>query len=170
MDKPDETGFVCNGILSKNDRYDVRDDRVMRFIVDGRLRTRNELMFAENDNGVYTAHARNGAPYSISDMVVPIESVSTKETYSFREVSRVLDDKISDYLSLYLPEPYIDETTLISHRHILLSPLLSRLLDDILNGVLILPDITIPYSDTDVKEWLVDYEYLFRNRPYQKRG
>lgn len=43
LPKADDYGFVSYGQLSKNNRFDIRDDKVMRIVIDGKLKLRDEL-------------------------------------------------------------------------------------------------------------------------------
>lgn len=160
-----EYGFVEHKLLSRNRRFDIRDDKVMRFIADGRLWSKEELDFSELDSGVRIENVRNGAPYVIEDIVVPIGGVSGKETYQFRADSRELDKRISDYLTLYYPEPVIEDVSLIPYRHRLYSPFISRILHDLVDGSLAPTEILGQYGDSKILTILESYEYLLEFDP-----
>tara|TARA_B100000929_G_scaffold100901_2_gene79668 strand:- start:8055 stop:10625 length:2571 start_codon:yes stop_codon:yes gene_type:complete len=162
---PAEYGFVKRGLLSVNQRYDVREGKVLRMVADGRLWTRDELKFAESDWGVRMDKVRNGAPYLIQDLLVPMKGLADTDAYTFREASLDVDRRIGDYLSLYRPEPEVDEVDLIPRRYRVLSPFVSRVHHDLQSGYLYPTDITGQYSDEKIKEWLKDYEWLLEYDP-----
>lgn len=159
---PADYGFVQHGLLSVNGRYDVREGKVMRFVADGRLHDRRELKFAENDWGVRTEGVRNGAPYAITDTVVPMHKndVIGMSPAEFRQRSLDMDQKVSDYMSYYKPEPDAPNVDLIPRRYRILSPFVSRIHHDLRSGYLYPTEITGQYSDEKIKEWLAQYEWL----------
>lgn len=162
---PSEYGFVKHGLLSINQRYDVRKGKVLRMVADGRLWTRDELKFAEDDWGVRMDNVRNGAPYLIQDILVPMKGLVDIDAYEFRERSLEIDRRIGDYLTLYRPEPETEAVDLIPRRYRVLSPFASRIHHDLLSGYLYPTEITGQYSDEKIKEWLSDYEWLLEFDP-----
>lgn len=160
-----EFGFVEHGLLSRNNRFDIRDDKVLRYVVEGRLWTREDLIFSENDRGVRMEHVRNGAPYVIDEIIVPVPEVGNGGTYPYRNRSREVDERISDYLTLYFPEPVIEGPSIIQRRYQVLSPFTSRVHWDLLNGYLYPEKIKEQYSDMDIREWLKSYEWLLEYDP-----
>lgn len=165
---PAEVGFVEHGLMSRNRRYDIRDDKVLRIVVDGRLRLRDELKFSEDDAGVRMENVRNGAPYVIDEPAIPLYGLIETDTQTFRERSRAVDRKISDYLTVRLPEPEIPEPSIIPHRHVVFSPFCSRIMHDLQRGVLGGPEIQGHYADGKLWEWLADYLYILDYDPTQK--
>ena len=162
---PAEFGFIKHGLLSKNNRYDIRDDKVMRFIIDGRLWDKSELEFAENHDGVQITGVREGAPYLIDDIIVPMKSLIDTTTFEFREQSRQLDQRVSDYLTPRLPEALINDLSIIERRYELYSPFIAKIHHD-LRTLSFYPEmITSHYSDDDIKLWVKEYEYLLAFDP-----
>jgi hypothetical protein len=41
-----------HGVLSNNNKYDIRDDKVLRITVDGKLKTRADMIFSEFHSGI----------------------------------------------------------------------------------------------------------------------
>lgn len=160
--KFEDSGFVSHGVLSRNNRFDIRDDRVLRIIYDGRTISRDAMSFAEDNSGVSIIDSRNGKPYAIRDIIVPMKNKTDENTYTFRENSRVIDKAVSDYLSHYLPEPPRDAPSSITQRYPLFSPFISKILNDLISGHLDntlidpLPDRTTIQSICETYvEWLV---------------
>lgn len=162
---PAEAGFVTHGLLSRNRRYDLRDDKVMRMVVNGELHHRDELLFSEHDSGLRMENVRNGAPYQLKDIVVPIRRLEGTDPYEYRKKSLAVDKEIEDYLTLFYPEPEIEGPSIIEHRHLLYSPFLSALHEDLLYGVLVIEEKRDHYSDMDIKKWVADYEWLLDFEP-----
>lgn len=133
---PSDVGYVQYGLLSRNNRFDIRDDKVLRIVVDGALYDRSELKFSEDDSGVTVPDARNGSPYLIRDIVVPLSGLTDRDTYEMRAKSKVIDKQVSDYLSLKIPEPDISTPPVIPNRYKVYSPFCSRLVADLRDGIL----------------------------------
>ena len=164
---PDDIGFVKFGQLSHNSRFDIRDDKVMRFVVDGRMKDRDSLSFAEDSPVVTMEGVRNGAPYLIRDIVVPLRGLTVADTYEMRGESRAIDKAISDYMTLKLPQPPRENPNVIPERYQIYSPFCQKLLWDLKNGFLDNPKIYGHFSDMEVLEICRPYEYLLAYDPTQ---
>ncbi|ANZ49351.1 putative virion structural protein [Erwinia phage Machina] len=148
-----KTGFVSSGLLSNNSHFDVRDDKVIRIVAGGRILTRNEVVFRE-DNTVGTDVVPDGFPFSVDDPTVPLRSLITGDTYALRDVSRDIDARTEDYLSAWYPTPPpVNPVPLKSWYH-LYSPLLNKVLWDYKQGYLHLveddPEYRISTSQLDI--------------------
>ena len=155
-----ESGFVLDGMISTNDRFFIRDDIVMRFSVDGKLKHRDELAFAETDNGVFKMDTLNGKPYMATEILVPLRDAITSDSMKLRERSRDLDARIEAYLSDELPDRSTTNTHVISRHYPLYSPVVFSVIMAILSG-------EIP-SD-EVRRPLVDMRILKVTDPYVKK-
>lgn len=158
-------GFVKYGLLSKNNRFDIRDDKVMRIVVDGKLFHQDELKFAETDSGVLIDGIRNGAPYQVSDVIVPLRDLVAADTYSLRAESLVVDKRISDYMTRKLPEPVELHPNPIPRQYQIYSPYASKVMYDLIHGILSMDAFQGHYSDMVLKEALVPYEWLLKYDP-----
>lgn len=166
-DIPDDSGFVQYGLLSKNNRFDIRDDKVMRIVVDGKLYDRSELKFAEMDSGI-SVNERNGSPYLIKDIITPLRGLTQDTTYSLRAKSQVIDQQVSDYMTLKIPQPVITAPNVIPALYQLVSPMLCKILYDLKNQVLEDPRLKAHYNDALVLELCKPYEYLLAYDPTQE--
>jgi len=160
MTPPAESGWVENGLLSHDGRFEVRDDRIIRIVVRGGLRKRQDLTFAEDANGVIAAGAVNGDPYVIEDVIVPIQGLTGIDTYGYRAVSLAVDQEINDYLSLHLPEPTLTDPNIIPELYQVYSPFSSKLMHDMVAGVLAPVGYDGHYNETDLQRWLAPYLWL----------
>ena len=157
---PAEYGFVTHGYLSRNARFDVRDDRVLRYVIEGRLWDRKDLVFSEDNAQVTVAGVRNGAPYCIDEILVPLDELVDNDTHVFRAAARETDLHVSDYLTLYYPEVEIPGPSIIPTRYTVLSPFVSRIHDLLQSGFLYPPEIKGQYSDEDIRNWVEEWEFL----------
>lgn len=169
-----DVGFIQYGVLSKNNRYDVRHDKVNRIIIDGALYRYDELEYAEQDFDVRVTDARNGAPYAISDIVVPMNDFlhtsdeKVDPTYTLRALAKQVDEEISDYLSLKLPEKKPTLPSAIPERNRVISPFFSKIIHDLQVGILWEQKFTEHYSDDYVQSICQPYEYLLENDPIKE--
>lgn len=154
----EEIGFVDHKLLSSNNRYDIRDDRVLRIIVDGSLYNRSELLFRETDTGVEVPDASNGKPYCIRDIVVPVSTVIDADTYTIRELSRDKDKIISDYLTPRLPPPDFGTPNVIPERYQVFSPFICKIIFLLINEVITTESLMIGLTDNAILDICKPYE------------
>lgn len=173
--KPDMTrepvpdyGFVRWGMLSKNRRYNVRDDRVLRMIVRGAVIHRDQLVFSEDDSGIRMPEAKNGSPYLIDEVVVPMGDLESQDWFEFRARSQAVDKEVEDYLTLKLPEPVEDNPNMFTGKYWLFSPFSSVVMHHLQLGYISMEGFRGQYSDRDVAERLREYEYLLDYEPTRR--
>ena len=166
-EKPEDVGFIKFELLSRNHVFNIRDDRVLRIVAGGRLYDRTDLKFSETDQAYKLPNAKNGLPYYIRDIVVPMRDLTIGDTYSMREESRVIDKRISDYMSGALPEEVVDVPNVIPERWQVYSPFLSRILFALLADEIPLTAINDRYTMDDVRQMCKPYEYLLAFDPTQ---
>jgi len=167
LQKQLDSGFVEYGMLSHNRRYDIRDDKILRIVAGGRVWDRKDLKFSEDDSGVYTPTIPNGVPYQIRDIVVPLRGMTPTDTYTLRAASIVIDNAISDYMTIKLPEPAKDGPNIIPERWVVYSPFVQKLISDLNLGILDDPRIFEQFNDADVLDICKGYEYLLKYDPTQ---
>ena len=158
-------GFVTSGLLSKNKRFDIRDDKVVRIVVEGAVFERSDFTFSEDDKGVRTSAARNGAPYQITHEIVPLRGTTNKETYLLREESKRVDGLLSDFLTQRLPEPREPLPNPIPRLYQIYSPFCSKVMYDLLHGIIVMDDFKGQYSDMAVRDRLEGYKHLLVYEP-----
>lgn len=168
MEPIPDFGFVEYGMLSHNSRYDVRDDKVVRIVVDGYVYDREDLVFSEDNDLLRLADpasVRNGAPYQITDPAVSIKRVCDADTYVLRAQSQQVDRWVSDYLTRNNPEKPQPNPNPIPRLYDIYSPFCGRLISDLQLGILSTDDVEGTYGDALVKEKLTPYEWLLEYEP-----
>ncbi len=165
LDKDEDYGFVMFGMLSMNNRFDIRDDKVLRIVVDGSLKHRTDLDFTEEHSGIYIGDVLNGRPYLIRDIVVPTRGMTDTDTYTLRESSMEVDKSISDYMTLKYPQPTRDDLFTIEERYQIYSPYCAKILFDLKNKVLNDPRLYEHYGESLVWELCKPYDYLLKSDP-----
>jgi hypothetical protein len=160
-----EFGFIQQGRISANSRFDIHDGKVQRIISGGALKVTADLVFSETTNSYNFTSADNGKPYLIRDMVVPLRGLVNAETYAYKALSVVNDKAISDYLTLKLPELAPSTVNPIPSRLTLYSPFICKIITDVISGVLTSPFWSGLYTDMDVRASCAAYEYLLAVDP-----
>jgi hypothetical protein len=140
-------GYVIDGLLSVNNRFDLRDDKVLRIVVNGKLQTKTSFNFGENTTGVNITDVNNGSPYSIRDIVVPVNNLVNDNTYTYRAKSLAVDKVVSDYMTLYYQEPTISTPSAIPSRYEIVSPFIAAVIDALVNHEI--PDSAISKTLSD---------------------
>lgn len=122
---PREVGFTKAGILSADDKYDLRNDRNIRITVDGIMKTRNEVKFAEEDTGSISL---DGRPYSISEYRFPMNNFVPIPIKPLVIDAEGIDERVTAYITPYI-NPKIKQRGFIDgDRYQVVSPLISALL------------------------------------------
>lgn len=162
-----ETGYVRNGIISYNNRYNIRDDKVIRLCVNGELMLLNERGTFTSENNDYFTYSGNlnGKPYIVFDTVVPVKSLTNRDTYEYRKESQLIDKSISDYLTVKKDSQVITDLNTIPDYYKLYSPFICKILFDLKNGILTSPIFTQQYNDDQIRELVEPYVYLIHLDP-----
>lgn len=157
-DPSGDVGFVKFGTLSANDRFDIRDDKVLSCVVDGRTFHRDQLKFGEDTRAVRVSGVREGAPYQINECYVAIRGIADYDTQVLRKDALETDARIEGYMSHWLPEVHPDDPQIIPELHWLYSPFFAKVLWDLRNGVLVVDSLYRP--DKQILTELERYRYL----------
>ncbi len=170
-DVPADTGFVEYGVLSFDNQYEVRHDKVIRITIDGKLTPISALTFAENSFLAQVTNAMNGLPYVITEIVVPMNSyiseasVLVDPTYDMRQQSKTIDAAVQAYLTQKLPQQTVTGPNAILELYPVVSPFFCKLIHDLNSGALTNPLFTQQYSDNDAAQILQPYVYLLADDP-----
>lgn len=159
-----DSGFVNGGLLSVDDEYDIQSDRNIRIIVDGKLKSREEVTFNENTSII--VKQTDGRAWSVSDHQVTVENFTGKKTIDFLMTSLDLDKRVKDYLTprikLDKPEnPYIQ-----TEPWALVSPFLSAIIHGFNNfNFLSDKDLSKTFIAEEVNVWIEPYKTLLDYDP-----
>ena len=161
--KPREIGFVKKGRLSKNDRYDIHNDKNLRVTVAGAFKRREQVSFAEDDQGLLST---DGRPYCIEDYILPIENFTVgRTTNEFYLQTVETETRVSDYLTKWLPEPTYGQHFIEQYRWRVISPVLASMCYAILNGYAIDANTNENFDSIEVEHWLKPYEWMLEFDP-----
>lgn len=167
-EKAAEFGFVENGIMSRNSRWNLRDDKVVRVIADGRLWTRDQLSWSEDRPELVLEDVRNGAPYQVTEPLIPLRGMTYADAYSFKLEADAVDKQIEDYMTMRVGDVDTGDFNGIPYRHVLYSPFVAKLMHDLNNGYIPDPRIQGYYSDVVVRELCEPYLWLLKYEPTRK--
>lgn len=170
LTKLNDFGFIEHGFLSNNKIFDIRDDKVIRITVDGQLKHKDDLQFSEEHSGISVVNSDNGKPYLIRDIIVPLKGLTNEDTYTLREKSLLVDNVISDYLSIKIPQPPRDVPSSITERYQIFSPFICKIIYDLNIGELSDPRLFNNFTDNTVIEICQPYEYLLAFDPITEKN
>lgn len=165
IDDQTDTGFIVHGVLSNNDRYDIRDDRVFSLYVKGQLKMREDMIFSEQHAGISVTNALNGQPYALVERLIPLTGLTGTNSAILRDKSKVIDTVVSNYMTDMLPQPERNAASAIQSRHILVSPFFSHLINDLASGQFDMSSIKKTLTDSDVLSICKEYEFLLEFDP-----
>lgn len=160
-----EFGYLQQGRISVNKRFDIHDGKVLRIIAGGKLYAREELNFSEDTQSYDFLDERNGQPYLIRDLVVPMRSLVNANTYTYRAASLAVDKQVSDYMTRKVPQDTVESVNPISERYPLYSPFFAHLVWACQNNYIDEAEVSDHYSDDKVRALCQPYEYLLANDP-----
>lgn len=134
LDPIEDTGFIKHGYLSDDTRFNLRDDKVNRIVVDGRVMRKDQIEYGETGSFIRPLHALNGLPYQVKDIVVPMKDYVPSDTYSLRAISMQIDKAVEDYLSEYMPKQDRGHIFTIQTKHNVFSIFFSKIIDTMAKG------------------------------------
>jgi hypothetical protein len=165
MTDPDDFGFIQHGLLSNNNRFDIRDDKVLRITVDGSVRHRSDVSFSEESDAISIVNVSNGKPYQIKDVVVPLYGLVDDNTYTLRDKSLAIDKAVSDYLTVKLPQNNRGNLMAIANKYKIVSPFISRIINALQNKEILDEVVESNLNDNQVLEICSQFEYLLAFDP-----
>ena len=164
-----EFGFVEQGWLSRNNRWNLRDDKVIRVTAGGRLFSREDLNWVEDVTGVRTNLVANGAPYQVFEPIVPLRGLTEEDAFTMRQRALAVDREIEDYMTARVPQPKLDGPNLTPGPHVLYSPFISKIMHDLDHGYITDDVISQPsYNDASVRALCAPYLWLLPYEPTAK--
>lgn len=164
------SGFVNNGVLTRNNYYDIRDDKVFSVFIKGKLYNRSNVIFAENDNTVRAVHPFNGLPYSVVEHQTLVKDVCGLDSLPIYEKNKEIDIKISQLYNNIFPEPDMNQFNTISDHWYLFSPIVAKIIYDMLDGNISPSLYMTPYNDETIHNLLNEnpYKLIYDMDPIRK--
>lgn len=162
-------GFVRHGYISLNDRYDVRENKVVQIIVGGKVVDRSQVFSDEeggrlttNDQGeqvpLNSSYVKDGQPYQITDVDVNLRRLVDYKTDILKPRSQDLDSRISDFMTRWKPEIKLPNPITVEAWYRVYSPFMSKIIFDINNKLIKIPEREL--SEIEVEGIVKPYKYL----------
>lgn len=148
------TGFVHNGVLTRNRYYDIRDDRVFSVFIKGKLYDRSLVKFAEEDNTVRASHELNGLPYTLTEQFISTKEACGLSTVPLYHANKEKNKRISDLYNLIYKEPTAPDLNVINDHYYLFSPTVSKIIEDMIGKNIPSSLYMTPYNDSTIIELL----------------
>lgn len=164
FDTIEDFGWVVNGQLSNNNIFDLRDDKVLQIVVGGSIYHRDSVFFAENRTGQRMLDRMNGKPYQIKDLIVPLMSKVSTDTYQLRRQAISLDKKISDYMTENFGPMGNNEFHVMGEMYVVSSPFFSHIIHLLRNNRIVLPEDRL-LTDQEVMDYCQPHEGLLNYDP-----
>lgn len=158
-----EVGYVNQGLLSANGKFDVKDDRLTRCIVGGKIVPVEELEFQEEHSGAYVRDIDDGTPYLLEYSKPPLWDMEPYIPDNWREDSLSLNIRIGALLTQKLPAAPLPSVVATDRRYTLYSTFISAIIANIKNGT-----ITVEHdllTDDEVVSVAVPYLHLLDSDP-----
>jgi len=162
---PLDVGFVQYGQLSRNNRYNVRADKVQRIVVRGRVKRDEEVTYPEDGHELSVGGIVNGDPYAVEEVIVPIGTFTVGGTYPLREAALARDRQVEDYMTQFIKDPVEENYNPIPAKYDLFSPFLAKVIRDLQHGYLVIDNGEVPLTNAQVRDKLKDYMYLLDYDP-----
>jgi hypothetical protein len=160
-----EFGFIRNGKLSDNHRFNIKDGKNQRISISGSIRPPTTVSYFEDINSGTIITSDNGKPYFLRDIVVPTTQVAKRETYSFKNESDIIDKIISDYLTTKIDQSTSAQLNVISDKHYLFSPFLSSVLINLIHDEIDISSLSQRYNEEDIRKLCLNYEHMLKYDP-----
>lgn len=161
-----KTGFVVGGLLSENDHYDIKDDKVNRIVIGGSIFTQDSVKFREDESAVVDSEL-NGLPYSVDSVAIPAGDL-LEGHYDDRRLAALERDKlVEDFLTIHYPRPVLTMEQPLQYRYPLYSPLFNKIITDWKNGDLVIVEDDDDYKVTtkQLDEIVGRYDHLLSTDP-----
>ena len=168
----DDKGYVKEGKISFNKRYDYYDDRLLRVVVGGKVYPIEALLTAEDKDKPEFLPIRNGLPYVVEN-VTPALKEKEIDYKVLLEETLIREEILADYLTIKIPEEKDDDLDSIIEYYLLYSTLISTMIYEMNNGRIYIPDgrltdevidiIVDPYKhliEFDPATWELNWKYV----------
>lgn len=103
-----ESGFTNFGYLSRNGVYNIREGYSLKYVVDGRVRSKDDLHFGDVENEPVVSGYPDSVPYFIQEYVQSVRGLVGKDIFDLYLESVEFTKRVEDYLTLRLPEPVME--------------------------------------------------------------
>lgn len=157
-----EVGFVTDGKLSVDNEYDIRNDRAIHIVSNGRYYQTDEVTFSE---GSANTLITDGKPYCVKDYMAPIELYTTLKTIPEKLESLGIDQRVENYLTQRLTVVTPVNPSILNDRWEIVSPFCSAILHAMVDGFLAGEELDGSYTSAQVDVWISPFKFLLELDP-----
>lgn len=166
--KPRDWGWIKDGMVSFNGRYDPRKDRNVRLIIDGALYDPSTVTWAEDHSSNLAGKIGyiDGRAYLVGEVYTIVEPWTNQQSVPYRTRSIEIDTRVGDYLTPRLAEPDEQLPTVSEQRWSLYSPFMAVLLHQLVEEHwLNSGELAYGWDHNNVEEWVKPFMYLLDYDP-----
>jgi hypothetical protein len=160
-----EFGFIQRSNVSDNHRYNIKDNKLQHISVNGYIKLLDQVSYYDDVNSGSVFNNDNGKPYQIKPIVVPLGLVSDKDTYTLISEEANVDQEVTDYITYNVNQVSNPILSVVNSRHVLYSPFLARVLNELLDGFIDPNILSNRYDDEFVRSVCKDYLELLQYDP-----
>lgn len=161
---PKDVGFVYNRMMGRRDQYQTLNDKNLVIHSGGRLLPVTKA-FTEDWVRKELPSGYNGQPYQIRCPVTPLKDIPSRSTTELLNEALEFDSRVEDYLTDRLGIADTDEIRDVDQKYIVVSPLLNKLIHDLLNGIFSTDEFEGEYSEDTLMKRIARYNYLLPYEP-----
>lgn len=156
-----ELGFVGGGVIGLNNRYNLREDRNTRIVINGKLMLLSELKTAELNLANDYTNPLNGYPYMVKHAYTPVRYAKDYDNHYLYSQARDADQRVSSYLTLYAEKNLLTVDQNMQDKYAMYSCFMNVVVNAIINGILAVPELNDngSFIDQDVKDLCREYEW-----------
>ncbi len=158
-----EWGFIANGKISYDNRYDLYNNRMKMIVGNGLVIDPDDFYTEENyeeinatplDSEIFP----NGTPYALVSLPI-FNRVEELEIFSIpAHDDRIIDDRIETFLSTIYPQAEDNSPIIIRSKYDLYSPFINKVVLEILATNLVIANNS--YTDAQIDVMVEPYKYL----------
>lgn len=161
---PRERGFIYDRIIGKRNKYYSREDKLNIIHIAGKVFTVDEVF--NPDGSVKTLPiGYDRLPYQIKNPFTPMGRYIDRDSFLYKSNSMNLDDRMENYITDVTNHPGENEVSTISDPYLVISPVASKLLHDLLDGIFPIDEFKGNYSIDFLLDKLKRYDWLLPYDP-----
>lgn len=157
-----EVGFVFDGDMSVNDRYDLHEFKSLRVVSAGALIAPTKQTFVE---AISSGLLDNGAPYEIRELCNSMKGFIVSDAYKLRERNEAVEKSVGDYLTLKVKPVTDSPINPIPDKYKLYSPFICKILFALKAGNIQASKISGQYADSVVEGLVAPYLPILKGDP-----
>lgn len=136
-----ELGYVMGGVIGHNQRYNLREDRIVRLTMAGQCWDPAKVPSAELTAPSEVLNPYNGYPYGVKHWYLPLRDWVDYAPEQGWSEARDRDIRMSAYLTEFAEKPAPVAVPSIMDKYRLYSPFMNAIVNQLLLGVLELDDL-----------------------------